>query len=214
MGSKAARLARQGSRCLIVASGPSATERSVDRLRSHVDRCFAVNDGYRLCWSADWLYAADWQWWRHHLPALGGFRGDLYAAGESRNLLAAEPSVAGIERIKFVAFERGAGASRTPGQIKGGIIPFSGAQAINLAALQGFQTIVLLGFDMGQQTHFFGDHPIGVRRQESPWTDMIRGLSLFAADLADMGVRVINASPDSALLYWPRLLVDDVIEQL
>lgn len=204
MGARASSHQAARTGCLIVASGPSASQSAVDHLAKSVSTVCAVNDGYRLAPGARWIYAADWQWWRHHLPAItaAGFAGELYGTREC--------AVIHEPRIQLLTFAQGPGLSDTQGTLKGGIVPFSGAQAINLAYLQGYRRIVLLGFDMRKRTHFFGDHPEPLNRnQDYDWASAARGLGDFAADLANRGVRVLNASPKSALPYWPRMTVDE-----
>jgi hypothetical protein len=83
----------------------------------------------------------------------------------------------------------------------------SGAQAINLAVHAGAWRILLLGFDMRKvdgQDHFFGAHPEPLNRV-SPYDTFWKGMWSMAKDLSELGIEVLNGSPNSALPYWRRL---------
>lgn len=94
----------------------------------------------------------------------------------------------------------------------GGTAGNSGAQAINLAFLGGARKLILIGFDMGghgAREHWFGAHPKPLRN-DSPYQLFVAGMGKMAMDLADERVHVLNGSPKSGLLYWPRLEPDQV----
>lgn len=179
--------------CIVIASGPSAGIVDVERARGWP--CIAVNDGYRLNLDADALYAADARWWRHHHEAVDAtFRGERWTC---------DAGIARALNLKHIEFSRQAGLSRTPGVVRiGGPIGNSGAQAINLAYLWGARRLLLVGFDMAEQGHFFGDHPKGLN-VSTPWESVRAGMATMAAELAAEGVEVINVSPLTAIRYWP-----------
>lgn len=89
----------------------------------------------------------------------------------------------------------------------------SGYMAINLAVLAGARRIVLAGYDgrcgPANEAHFFGEHP-----EPTPdsvmryWVKSFRGMT---ADLARLGVEVINATPGSAIDAFPREDLDAVL---
>lgn len=82
----------------------------------------------------------------------------------------------------------------------------SGYQAINLAYLLGAARIVLLGFDMKRgadgRAHWFGDHP--VQTQDYIYSAMLQNFPKLARRLKELGIEVINCTPDSALDAFPR----------
>lgn len=136
------------------------------------------------------LYACDGEWWdAHHEKASAGFAGELWTQ---------DPQAWKRHHVNRVegAHEPGLGRSR---------IHFggnSGYQAVNLAFLRGARRIVLLGFDMQRgpagESHWHGDHPGGLNRSlpVHAWLDAFPQLAL---DLAREGVRVLNASRQTAL---------------
>lgn len=197
------------ARCLIVASGPSASAAAVGRFGSLPT--IAVNDAWRISPSAWITYAADFEWWNTYSPAVRAGHPGRRATCDARCKTLLRPA---DHELEFYAVEKRQGLSKQKGILAaGGELGFSGAQAINLAYLEGFRTLILLGFDMGAKTHFFGDHPPGLNR-DTPWAMMIKGFCGMAKALSDEGVRVINASPDSAIPYWPRKSVDEVLAAL
>lgn len=201
--------ARGGGKVAVIATGPSASQAAADRLRQAGIDAICVNDAWRLWPEARALYAADFQWWRHYLPAVrAGFAGELWSCDGSIGPIP-DP------RIQIVRHEKTGGLSKAQGIIRtGGPVGFSGAQALNLAYLWGYRKFVLLGFDMNPAGgHYFGDHPPSLKR-ETPWRQMVAGLADMARDLAAEGVQVINASPKSAIPYWPKVTVEEALQIL
>lgn len=88
----------------------------------------------------------------------------------------------------------------------------SGYQAVNLAVLTGARRIVLAGYDAKPNSdgrrHFFGDHPDGT---EAPYQHMISAFRNAVKWLDRAGVEVMNASPDSALVMFKKVGLQDVI---
>lgn len=186
----------------IVASGPSAAR--VDVTRTAGWPTVAVNDGYRIAGHADHVYAADARWWDYHAPA-------VRAQCPRAQLWTCTGAAARRHGLNLLQYERGPGLSVRPGIVRtGGAVGNSGAQAINLAYLLGARRLVLIGFDMGEQGHYFGDHPPGLH-VVSPWERMRAGMATMAAELAALGVQVVNCSPLTAITYWPRADLPDVL---
>jgi len=52
---------------ICIVTGPSLTEEDCDRARQARATVIAVNDAYRLCPNADYLYACDQAWWKVHI---------------------------------------------------------------------------------------------------------------------------------------------------
>lgn len=80
------------------------------------------------------------------------------------------------------------------------------AAAISLAAHRGASTIILLGYDCQYtdgKRHWHGDHPRGMGNAGSivKW---MRGFEELATALEKAGVRVLNATRETALTCWPR----------
>lgn len=85
----------------------------------------------------------------------------------------------------------------------------SGHQAIHLAYNFGAARILLLGYDFGGNSHWFGDHPQRLQsgHNYSMWlTEMV----LLAEALRAKGVEVINCTRRSAITCLPTMSIDDV----
>lgn len=84
----------------------------------------------------------------------------------------------------------------------------SGFQAVNLAVQFGCRTIILVGFDMSDKAgiHWHGEHVKGLRNPTAKSLARWRGvLDAQAEALKQMGVRVLNAAPNSALTAYPKM---------
>jgi hypothetical protein len=90
----------------------------------------------------------------------------------------------------------------------------SGAAAISLAAARGARRIVMVGFDCqrtGGMSHWHGDHikQLGNAGSLPKWPEQFRKL---AADIRRQGVSVINASRQTALTCFPRMALEQALE--
>jgi hypothetical protein len=89
----------------------------------------------------------------------------------------------------------------------------SGFGALNLAVQFGARRIILVGFDMrvDRGAHWHSDHPIvnptllGIER----WRRLVDAV---APQLTGLGVRVVNASLDSALLGFPKTTLKGALD--
>jgi hypothetical protein len=191
-----------GATAVVLGSGPSLTAAQVEAVRGL--RVIAVNDTFRLCPWADVLYACDKGWWDHHTDA-------LQFAGLKVSGWLPDRGPAPIEHpaVRVVLLSDEPGYSNRPDVIRHGAN--SGHQALQLAAHFGASTVILLGLDMrfasDGRSHFFGDHPDKLRAPMA----LDRFLALFEAaapDYAQHGVRVINATPESALTCFPMMSLE------
>jgi hypothetical protein len=87
----------------------------------------------------------------------------------------------------------------------------SGHQAVNLAYHIGCRRIVLLGFDMqpGAPMHWHGNHPAGLNNGGN-FPEWRHAMHQMAADLAEDGIELINASRETALTV-PRMTLQEVL---
>lgn len=174
----------------------------------------AVNDAYRLCPAADVLYACDLRWWRHWIEHIRQhFRGELATQIHSqlRNKAQRQTLERFIDRHGMTALTSspGAGFSTRPGHIHQG--KNSGYQAVNLAIQRGATEVLLLGFNMGPvggKEHWFGDHPGGMQRS-SPYGLMVAAFQAAAGQLDELGVRIVNCTPNSALTCFETAHIED-----
>ena len=84
---------------------------------------------------------------------------------------------------------------------------------MNLALHWGARRFVLVGYDMGpvgKRSHFFGDHPKGLRN-ESPWNLFVRNFGAIAEDCKRLGLEVVNTSQVSRLRCFPRASLNDAL---
>lgn len=136
--------------------------------------------------------ASDVKWWRHHRPPFSGFKFCLQSGAEAFGAtVLVNTGVTGIETDS-----RGLRNGKN-----------SGAAAINVAVLFGVSRVLLLGYDMGydkgQPSHFFGDHPKGLRA-DSPYLAFIEIFALMVEPLRALGVQVVNCSRQTRLTCFDR----------
>lgn len=157
-------------------------------------RAIAVNDCYRLVPWADVCYFADERWWGWHKDRdeFKAFAGQKVSIEQSGGLIT-DPDVLMLHNYGTT------GLSQKPNGLMTG--QNSAHQALNLATLAGAKRIILLGFDMKlgpkNEEHWFGSHP----RKTDPGTFsfMLNNFRKAVKPLAELGIEVINCSPDSAL---------------
>ena len=187
------------ARAIVIANGPSLTPDDVALCRGK-GRVYAVSDAYRLAPWADVCYAADPAWWDHHIG--------LVPIAEKWT---ATDSTAEKYGINYAPVTSGLVWSMEFPIASGGN---SGFQAVGLAALQGHDEIVLLGFDMGHDPgapkHWFGDHPKGIDRN-SNYSDWLLLWELAAPKIKLSGVSVMNASRETRLDCVPRVKLEDAL---
>lgn len=92
----------------------------------------------------------------------------------------------------------------------------SGYQALNVALHCGAPRWLLLGFDMqlgpGGRAHFHGAHPGAMNNPDAGTIrGWIRAFETLPAQLAALGVEVINCSRDTALTSFPRATIQEAL---
>jgi hypothetical protein len=158
-----------------------------------------VNDTHRLAPWADALYAADAKWWAYHAQQALKFEG-----------LKITRDVVPWDCVLQLQVSGKSGFDPDPSFIRTG--NNSGYQALHVAIHAGARRILLCGFDMHGQ-HWFGEHPHGLADAIS---DVQRKLFIpefekLAPLLPEMGVDVVNCTPDSALTCFPMMRLDDAL---
>lgn len=186
-----------------LASGPSMCREDAEAVRGR-GKVIAIGNTSELAPFADVLYSADAAWWRQY--------GDRHASFAGRRVaLAYRRLPEGVEGLRH-RNEPGLGLDviHTGNN--------SGYQAINFAYLEGARTIVLLGYDMqhtGGRRHWHPDHPAPLGNFSPGMPELCaRKFPPLAADLKARGVRVINASRETALTCFERIPLPDVLQQL
>lgn len=181
-----------GQTVTLIAGGPSLTVADVEAVRGQT-RVIAVNDAYKLAPWADVLYAADRQWiedWHQGVPDFAGMKYSIESANPTTRADWTVLRNTGPEGLEL-----------DPSGLRTG--SNSGYQALNLAVHLGAASILLLGFDMGNdgtQTHWFGDHPV---HRISPYAQMCAAFETLVDPLKSVGVSVVNCSRRTALTAFP-----------
>lgn len=174
---------------LIAASGPSQRVEDIDAVRGRA-RVVVINTTWRLAPWADVLYACDLLWWRQERPSFDGLR----VIGRGQFERCHEIRVDGSARMRFNGRSIGGGGN-------------GGFQALNMAALWGARKVILTGFDYAHPgLHWHGRHPAPLTQSNhvtiKNWLSAMEGA---APDLKRRGVRVINASRETALTCFERM---------
>lgn len=189
-----------GETAFIVAGGPSVAEQNLDLLRDR--KVIVINSSYeRVPW-ADFLYFGDSRWWNEHKANLAEFKGRIVSTA---------PSATGDKRVLMMRKNRPPGLSDNRQELT--CRRTSLAAAINLAAHLGAKRIVLLGADgrlgNGGQSHHHVPHKWGLR--DDCFDQQREDLQSLVKPLAKRGIEVLNASPGSALPFWPIVSLEDVL---
>ena len=208
-----------GQRVVIIGGGPSLTQAQIDLARSSGARIIAINDAYLLAPDADICYFADSQWWLWH--SKGVARPGLNAADVAARFAAFRGQKCSIQNTGMnvedpnVHLMRNAGMNgvlNDPSALRDG--RHGGVHAVNIAALSGSRRHILIGFDarepQGKPSHWFGDH-----QRPTPTVAYQMYRQAFTAienPLRAIGVRVINATPGSAIESFPKLPLEEALQ--
>lgn len=186
-----------------LASGPSMCREDAEAVRGH-GRIIAIGNTGELAPFADVLYSGDGAWWREYGDRHEAFTGRRCALAQAR----LPDNVEGLPHRD----EQGLGLDCIHTGCN------SGYQAINLAYLEGAETIVLVGYDMqhtGGRHHWHANHPRPLGNFNPGMPELCRPkFKPLARDLRDRGVRVINASRGTALECFERMPLADALAQL
>lgn len=187
---------------IVAAPGPSLTPEIAEACRGF--SVIAVNDAYKLLPFAQHLYGADQAWWEQRDGAreFSGERWTVRTKGLNNEGC--------IRRygLNAVQGERGEGFNLRPGRIHLG--RNGGFQAVNLAIKFGGDFIIMVGFDM-TGTHFFGPHkePLRQKAYYQSWIDQFNR----ASKLLPNDIRIVNATPGSALKCFPIMTIEEALNE-
>ena len=185
-----------GRTVAILCSGESMTQEAANQVRAARLPAIAINTTFRLAPWADILYGADAAWW-HQTPDARSFAG-------LRVSMEPVDGVLQVGRVGRVGF----------GDHPDGLYTLcnSGAQALQIAVKAGAARILLLGMDM-TGGHWHGPHAAPLRDTHEDmypvWCDL---LTQYAQALcARGGPEIVNCSPVSRLMCWPRMSLEDAL---
>jgi len=196
-----------GPTAVIIGGGPSfdlAQNRLIARATlENKCRVIAVNDAIYGAWWADWLHGCDIKWWMWHRETVTKFPGIRTTCTET--VPEAWAKFLRVQLDKQSGYS--GGFPEEPDTVAGG--GNGGYQAIQIAVKAGARRVVLVGFDMHDITHedepgrahWFGDHPDRIRSDYSG--TMLPYFPTLIEPLAERGVEIFNATPNSALKCFP-----------
>ncbi len=154
---------------------------------------------------ADLLYACDGDWWEVYIEEVKRtFPGEKWTNNNGTD--ASLVHKFGLQCIES-EFEPGLGREKLR------LGENSGYQAVNLAYLMGAEKIILLGFDMQRsdgKDHWHGRHVSGLNRS-SPYKNFARNFIALAADLEVEGIKVLNATRQTALDCFEKVTLEDAL---
>jgi hypothetical protein len=190
-----------GESCFIVAGGPSVAALDLDGLAGR--RVIAINSSWQRVPWAPLLFFGDARWWHH-------YRDEVLTSYHGRIATTAR----GIEHPRVMRLHPHAqpGLAAEPDTLA--IQRTSTRAAINLAVHLGVDRIVLLGvdnqIDANGRTHHHAAHPWDLRT--SCFDEQRADLASLVTPLHHLGIEIINASPESALPFWPKQSLSEIYE--
>lgn len=201
------RLLPNGGTVLVLGSGPSLTQADVTYARAHVDLTIAVNSSYKFAPDATTLYGADSKWWGWHQGCVSTHMvgNEKYPAftGALKYCLARTP----YPDVQMLRRGPSTGLTMDPTKVALGL---NGCfQSINVAVHFGATTIVLLGLDM-KGGHFHAPH---IDRSAPPFSLCIERFKTLVEPLAKLEIRIVNATPKSAVTCFPMVSLAEMWPQ-
>lgn len=191
-----------GRKVIVAAPGPSLTPEVAERCRGFT--ALAIKEAYRLLPWAEVLYGCDGKFWDRR-DGCPDFTGERWSS-HGRDRIDDKSKAAAKYGLHLVHGRAGRTFSLDPKLIHYG--SNSGFQAINLTILFGATDIVLVGFDMrevGGNPYFFGKHP--ARTAAAPYAKFAPTFAEAAKQLPPR-IRIVNATPNSALTCWAMMDLD------
>lgn len=189
-----------GEVAFVLGSGPSLCKEDVELLRGrHV---IVVNGSYNVCPWGEVLFFMDNQWFRDRRELVKDWPG--FVISYSRVAKAEMPDI--VHRIMTDTLT----SFPPPGSFKVRHGNNSGQTAISLAIALGATTVVLLGFDMKPDangaTHVHTEYGTPSEKDRTVYQrSFIPFFKNWNADALAIGVRILNATPGSALTEFPMI---------
>ncbi len=182
-----------GETVFIIGGGPSVNGLDLDVLKDR--KVIAINSSYLRTPFAQYLFAGDQRWLRHHRKQLSGFSGILVTCTDMKEW----PSLKRLGKISPPP-----GLSKRPTEVVCRRTSLQGA--INVAVHLGVSRIVLVGADgcadEKGRTHHHASHPWPHRADA--FAEQLSDLTTAVEPLAALDIEVVNANPKSAIGLWPK----------
>ncbi len=177
----------------------------------HSKHIIAINNAYMIGSWIDVVFFGDCNWYTDHRFKLAEFRGiKVTSCGRF-----AHKEHWQQEGVKYLDrdHEKGYGISSDPTKVAWN--QNSGAAAISLAHHFGVKRIILLGFDMkldpNRKSHWHGMHGYNKKGWAPPFPRHLKGFEYIDRDAKELGLEIINASPESAIEQFPKVEVKDLL---
>jgi len=195
----------EGQDVVLIASGPSLTEDQIEVIRPYHTankiKVAGCNDAYRIYPDLDLLYAADQNWWQHHISKIKELNIPKLCIPNEKFATANE-----------ITFIKGAGGKKL--STNSNCISYggnSGFQLFNIAFLKGVKKIILLGYDYtyNKKAHWFGDHKSGMRNPPKNMGNWVSSYSNSQELLKE--IEVINCSEISIIECFPKMTIEEAL---
>lgn len=149
------------------------------------------------------VWFGDDRWWKWHREWLRSFEGRIFCCRES--LHGADGRVHAVYKGKAEGIDTRANHVSWNRS--------SGACAINFAYHLGFDEIVLLGYDMRRVNDVPNWHDDHVAPNKNPYPRFLLPFQAIARDAKELGLTIINATPDSAIKWFPFKTLEQLVAQ-
>lgn len=181
----------EGLTCYILGGGPSLSLVDVDRLLGRP--VIAINMAYKIAPWARILYFAD--------PRLHARYGQEMAQCAGLRFTTSKRML-GTEDVYVLRQQNTAmGLSARAGIVNWNLS--AGACAVDIAAHLGVKRIVLFGYDLRRVDGRTNWHDYYGYQAEDPYGRFRKRFMWIARSLREMGIGCVNATPGSALRYFP-----------
>lgn len=195
----------EGQEVVIAAGGPSLSGFDFDRLAGR--NVIAINRAHEFIPGAQVLWWTDADYWRRAEASLMAHSAPYKATSHIAYRTAETPATAAVYRLTGPL-----GFDPDPRYLRHG--NNSTYAAMHLAVHMGARRLILLGVDMrygpAGESHFHGGH--GVPHMESTLREtMLPMFASLAEPLAERGIEVLNANPNSAVTVWPRCTIEEAL---
>jgi hypothetical protein len=192
-----------GRTVAILASGPSTKKAGVHLLKDRITT-FAIKRNVELAPWAEAVYGCDYPWWKS-VRGLPDFKGAKFAYADRAC------DQFGCQKVKIPDVKADRLVFDEVGSVGAG--GNSGFQALNLAVQFGASRVILVGFDFTGE-HWYGRNNWqgGGNPSESNFKRWRTTLDAAAPVLAERGVEVVNASPNSTVKAYPKRSIEDALK--
>jgi hypothetical protein len=190
----------------IVASGPTIKKMDLACLKDRI-HVLAIKETWKKCPWAEILYGCDAPWWIHN-KGVPEFKGIKLSHGSQATTQHKSIYKVNIKMVDDILIEEpllvGNGGN-------------SGFQALNLLVQFGVKNVILIGFDLHDRggVHWYGrntapgmNNPMKVNFDR--WQ---RGYEAVKRRLKELGVEIVNASPESDLRVFKMQPLEDTMKE-